>query len=100
MLKLGVSIKGAIFLTIALTALLIRLLWSVYLGLLCPRQDNGLDIKCNPVAVLQFDGSVHRSVGHTKEVRSKSNGFHQSCMKLGHIVMYHNVFFKFDNCLY
>ena len=28
---------------------------------------------------------------------SKSNTFDQNFMKLGHIVKYHNVFFKFDN---
>ena len=28
---------------------------------------------------------------------SKSNTFDQSFIKLGHIVKYHNVFFKFDN---
>ena len=31
---------------------------------------------------------------------SKSNTFDQNFMKLGHIVKYHDVFFKFDNCLY
>ena len=30
---------------------------------------------------------------------SKSNSFDQNFMKLGHIVKYHNVFFKFDNVL-
>ena len=28
---------------------------------------------------------------------SKSNFFYQNFMKLGHIVKYHDVFFKFDN---
>ena len=28
---------------------------------------------------------------------SKSNSFAQNFMKLGHIVKYHDVFFKFDN---
>ena len=28
---------------------------------------------------------------------SKSNSFDQNFMKLGHIVKYHDVFFKFDN---
>ena len=28
---------------------------------------------------------------------SKSNTFDQNFMKLGHIVKYHDVFFKFDN---
>ena len=28
---------------------------------------------------------------------SNSNIFYQNFMKLGHIVKYHNVFFKFDN---
>ena len=28
---------------------------------------------------------------------SKSNNFYQNFMKLGHIVYYHDVFFKFDN---
>ena len=27
----------------------------------------------------------------------KSNSFNQNFMKLGHIVKYHDVFFKFDN---
>ena len=31
---------------------------------------------------------------------SKSNIFDQNFMKLGHIVLYHGVFFKFDNGLY
>ena len=31
---------------------------------------------------------------------SKSNTFDQNFMKLGHIVKYHNVFFKFDNGSY
>ena len=31
---------------------------------------------------------------------SKSNTFGQIFMKLGHIVKYHDVFFKFDNGLY
>ena len=31
---------------------------------------------------------------------SNSNIFHQIFMKLGHIVKYHDVFFKFDNSLY
>ena len=31
---------------------------------------------------------------------SKSNIFYQNFMKLGHIVKYHDVFFKFDNGSY
>ena len=31
---------------------------------------------------------------------SKSNIFYQNFMKLGHIVKYQDVFFKFDNGLY
>ena len=31
---------------------------------------------------------------------SKSNSFDQNFMKLGHIVKYHDVIFKFDNGLY
>ena len=31
---------------------------------------------------------------------SKVNSFDQNFMKLGHIVKYHAVFFKFDNGLY
>ena len=31
---------------------------------------------------------------------SKLNSFDQNFMKRGHIVWYHNVFFKFDNGLY
>ena len=37
-------------------------------------------------------------VRHTNGVSSlKLNSFDQNFMKLGHIVKYHNVFFKFDN---
>ena len=31
---------------------------------------------------------------------SKSNSYDQNFMKLGHMVKYHNVFFKFDNGSY
>ena len=31
---------------------------------------------------------------------SKMNSFDDTSMKLGHIVKYHDVFFKFDNGLY
>ena len=33
------------------------------------------------------------------KLHSKSNSFGQNLMKLGHIVYYHYVFFKFDNGL-
>ena len=32
-----------------------------------------------------------------RRLLSNSNIFYQNFMKLGHIVKYHNVFFKFDN---
>ena len=32
-----------------------------------------------------------------RRLLSKSNIFYQNFMKLGNIVKYHNVFFKFDN---
>ena len=35
-----------------------------------------------------------------RRLLSKSNTFDQNFMTLGHIVKYHNVFFKFDNGLY
>ena len=36
----------------------------------------------------------------TTSAEMKSNTFDQICMKLGHIVKYHDVFFKFDNGSY
>ena len=36
-------------------------------------------------------------IHHLKQIQlSNSNIFYQNFMKLGHIVKYHNVFFKFD----
>ena len=44
---------------------------------------------------------VRPSVCHTKRrPLSKSNTFDQRFLKLGHIVKYNNVFFKFDNDSY
>ena len=60
--------------------------------LLCPRHDNGRGIKCYPCP------SVRTYVRLSKRCQlSKSNTFDQDFMKLGHIVEYHDVFFKFDN---
>ena len=42
--------------------------------------------------------SVFMKIHHLKQCPlSKSNTFDQNFMKLGHIVKYHDVFFKFDN---
>ena len=55
-----------------------------------PPHENGRGIKCYPC----------QSVHHTKRrPLSKSNTFDHNFMKLGHIVKYHDVFFKFDNFL-
>ena len=44
---------------------------------------------------------VHWYVRLSKQRQlSNSNIFYQNFMKLGHIVRYHDVFFKFDNGLY
>ena len=70
------------------------LLWF---NLLCPRHDNGRGIKCYPCP-LCIRPSVRMSKCLTQwPPLSKSNRYDQNFMKLGHIVAYHNVFFKFDN---
>ena len=45
---------------------------------------------------------IRLSVGmsHPRRPLSKLNSFDQNFMKLGHIVKYYNVFFKFDNGSY
>ena len=67
---------------------------------LCPHYDNGRCMKCYPCRsvrtyvrtyVLTY---IRLSKQHPL---SKSNTYDQNFMKLGHIVKYHNVFFKFDN---
>ena len=51
------------------------------------------------LSVTPVRASVHTYVCMSVQRRplSKSNIFHQNFMKLGHIVGYHDVFFKFDN---
>ena len=45
--------------------------------------------------------NLFMKIHHLKQSSlSKSNSFDQNYMKLGHIVKYHEIFFKFDNCLY
>ena len=64
----------------------------VHSTFLCPRHDNGRCIKTTPV----------RPYVRTSRRRplSKPNTFDQNFRKLGHIVQYHNVFFKFDKAPY
>ena len=46
-------------------------------------------------------GPLFMKIHHLKRrPLSKSNIFYQNFMKLGHIALYHDVFFKFDNGLY
>ena len=61
-----------------------------------PAMTMARSIKCYPCPSVPL--SVHMS--HQLRQLPKSNSFDQSFMKLGHIVKYHNVFFKFDNGLY
>ena len=43
-------------------------------------------------------GPLFMNIHHLKRCQlSKLNAFFQNLMKLGHIVKYHDVFFKFDN---
>ena len=57
--------------------------------------DNGLYRPClQELWPFVYEKSPFQTMLH-----SKSNSFDQILMKLGHIVYYHNVFFKFDNGL-
>ena len=62
---------------------------------LCPRHDNGRGIKCYPCSSIRMYLRLSQ-----RRPLSKSNTFDQNFMKLGHIVKYHDVLFKFDNGSY
>ena len=73
---------------------------TVVLFLLFPRHDNGLGIKCYPCpSVRTYLRAYVLTYVRTSKRRplSNSNTFNQNFMKLGHIVKYHDVFFKFNN---
>ena len=61
---------------------------SIPCQFLCLRHDNGRGIKCYPCPSLRLSWRLPLSI---------LNIFNQNFMKLGHIVKYHDVFFKFDN---
>ena len=61
---------------------------------LCPRYGNGGGNKC------YFCPSDLTYVRPDRRPLSNPSTFYQNFMKLGHIVKYNNVFFKFDNGQY
>ena len=76
---------------------------TVVLFLLCPRHNNGRGIKCYPCPSVRTYGHTNlRTYVRLSKRRplSNSNTFDQNFMKLGHIVKYHDVFFKFSNGSY
>ena len=54
--------------------------------------NNGGGIKCYPCPSVRINVRLSK-----RYPLSESNTFDQNFMKLGHIVMYHVVFIKFDN---
>ena len=66
------------------------------LSLLCPRHDNGRGIKWYPCPSVCTYVCNYVRLSQQRPL-SNLNIFHQNFMTLGHIVKYHDVFFKFDN---
>ena len=94
----SVNIFGPIFRVCLLTRVDLKIHPKIHI-LLCPRHDNGRGIKCYPCpSVCTY---VHTYVRLSKRrPLSNSNTFDQNFFKLGHIVEYHDVFFKFNNDSY
>ena len=74
-------------------------------SLIMPFHDNSRGIKCYPCPPVRM--SVHTYLNvcpyirHTqRQTLAEIKSFDQNFMKLGHIVKYNDVFFKFDNGLY